>query len=289
MVMAEKVFRQMFEEKYMRFPEGRSKAVTFSYDDGVAADKKLLAIFKKYNLKATFNLNSRLFDCENWHGRMDEEQTFSAFADCGQEIALHGARHIFLNKVPLCEAIKEVADNRSYLENKFGRIVNGMAYAYNGFNADIKRVLGDLGVKYARTTFSTRSFAVPEDFLEWNPTCHHNDPQLSDLLDKFIKYRPEDEFKFREPWLFYVWGHSYEFDDNDNWDVMERFSREISGRQDVWYATNGQICDYVAAYRSLVYSLDGERVFNPSYMPVWLEIRGRVYRIDAGGCVVFGN
>ncbi len=287
--MAEKVFRQMFEEKYMRFPEGRSKAVTFSYDDGVAADKKLLAIFKKYNLKATFNLNSRLFDCENWHGRMDEEQTFSAFADCGQEIALHGARHIFLNKVPLCEAIKEVADNRSYLENKFGRIVNGMAYAYNGFNADIKRVLGDLGVKYARTTFSTRSFAVPEDFLEWNPTCHHNDPQLSDLLDKFIKYRPEDEFKFREPWLFYVWGHSYEFDDNDNWDVMERFSREISGRQDVWYATNGQICDYVAAYRSLVYSLDGERVFNPSYMPVWLEIRGRVYRIDAGGCVVFGN
>lgn len=287
--MAEKVFRQMFEEKYMRFPEGRSKAVTFSYDDGVAADKKLLAIFKKYNLKATFNLNSRLFDCENWHGRMDEEQTFSAFADCGQEIALHGARHIFLNKVPLCEAIKEVADNRSYLENKFGRIVNGMAYAYNGFNADIKRVLGDLGVKYARTTFSTRSFAVPEDFLEWNPTCHHNDPQLSDLLDKFIKGRPEDEFKFREPWLFYVWGHSYEFDDNDNWDVMERFSREISGRQDVWYATNGQICDYVAAYRSLVYSLDGERVFNPSYMPVWLEIRGRVYRIDAGGCVVFGN
>lgn len=285
--MAEKIFRQMFEEKYMRFPDGKSKAVTFSYDDGVVADKKLLGIFNKYNLKATFNLNSRLFNCENWHGRMDEEQTYSTFCECGQEIALHGARHIFLNKVPLCEAIKEVADNRAYLENKFCRIVNGMAYAYNGFNGDIKRVLSELGVKYARTTFSTRSFALPEDFLEWNPTCHHNDPQLFDLLDKFLNKRPEDEFKFREPWLFYVWGHSYEFDDNDNWDVMERFSREISGRDDVWYAANGQICDYVAAYRSLVYSIDGERVFNPSCMPVWLEIRGEVYKIDAGGTVKF--
>lgn len=192
-----------------------------------------------------------------------------------------------LNKVPLCEAIKEVADNRAYLENKFCRIVNGMAYAYNGFNGDIKRVLSDLGVKYARTTFSTRSFALPEDFLEWNPTCHHNDPQLFDLLDKFLNKRPEDEFKFREPWLFYVWGHSYEFDDNDNWDVMERFSREISGRDDVWYAANGQICDYVEAYRSLVYSIDGERVFNPSCMPVWLEIRGEVYKIGAGCSVKF--
>ena len=37
------MFRQMFEEKYMRFPEGRAKALTFSYDDGVAADKNLSA------------------------------------------------------------------------------------------------------------------------------------------------------------------------------------------------------------------------------------------------------
>ncbi len=285
--MAEKIFRQMFEEKYMRFPGGKSKALTFSYDDGVGSDKKLLEIFKKYNLKATFNLNSRLFNCENWHGRMDEEQTYSVFSASGQEVALHGARHIFLNKVPLCEAIKEVADNRDYLENKFGCIVRGMAYAYNGFNAEIKRVLSDLGVKYARTTVPTHSFALPEDFLEWNPTCHHNDEALFSLLDKFINKRPEDEFKFREPWLFYVWGHSYEFDDNSNWDIMERFSREVSGREDVWYATNGEICDYVAAYRALVFSLDGERVFNPSYIPVWLEIRGQVYKIDAGGTVKF--
>lgn len=286
--MAAKVFRQMFEEKYMRFPGGLSKAVTLSYDDGVQADRHLLAIIDKYGLKCTFNLNSTLFDCVNWHNRMDEEQTFSAFSGGPHEIALHGARHIFLDKVPLPEAIREVTLNRDWLEHKFSRIVNGMAYAYNGFNADVKRVLADLGVQYARTTRSTFSFATPEDFLEWNPTCHHTQrEEMFSLLEKFIAHSPEEEFKNREPWLFYLWGHSYEYDDNDNWKDLEDFCSAISGAEGVWLATNGEVCAYIKAYRALVYSLDGERVFNPSYMPVFLEIRGKVYRIPAGGEVLF--
>ena len=42
------MFRQMFEEKYMRFPGGVSKAITFSYDDGIKADLRLLKTFEKY-------------------------------------------------------------------------------------------------------------------------------------------------------------------------------------------------------------------------------------------------
>ena len=33
------------------------KAVTFSYDDGVVPDLKLLEIFNKYGIKCVFNLN----------------------------------------------------------------------------------------------------------------------------------------------------------------------------------------------------------------------------------------
>ena len=73
------MFRQMFEEKYMRFPEGKAKAATFSYDDGVKSDLRLLKIFAKYGVKATFNLNSLLFDCENWHGRMNERRPSTPF------------------------------------------------------------------------------------------------------------------------------------------------------------------------------------------------------------------
>ena len=181
----------MFEEKYMRFPGGLSKAVTLSYDDGVHADKKLMQIIDKYGLKCTFNLNSLLFDCRNWHDRMDEEETYALFSDSRHEVALHGARHIFLNKVPLHEAIREVALNRDWLEHKFGRIVNGMAYAYNGYNDEVKRVIGDLGVQYARTTRSTHSFGLPEDFLEWHPTAHHSEDCLPELTQNFCSARPK--------------------------------------------------------------------------------------------------
>ena len=273
------MFRQMFEEKYMRFPGGKSKAATFSYDDGVVADKRLVEILDRHNLKGTFNLNSLLFDCERWHGRMDEQQTYLTFYSRPHEVALHGARHIYLDKVPTPEAVNEDVQNRRYLEDRFDRIVRGMAYAYNGFNDKVKEVLKMTGIAYARTTFSTHSFGVPVDFLEWNPTCHHTDPELFGLLDKFLNTSPEAEFKHREPYIFYVWGHSYEFDDDGNWDMMESLAQKLGGRGDIWYATNIEICDYVNSYRSLIFSLDGEQVYNPTCRPVFIEIRGKVYEV----------
>ncbi len=283
------MFIQLYEEKYMRFPDGKSKAFTLSYDDGVKADLRLLEIMRANGLKGAFNLNSRLFDCEEWHGRMDEEAIFDAFNTSGQEIALHGARHIFLDKVPLPEAIREVADNRQYLETKFNRVVRGMAYAYNGFNADVKRVLKDMGVAYARTTKSSYCFDLPTDWLELNPTCHHGDPQLPELADRFLNSSPEEIKKHREPWLFYVWGHSYEYDDNGNWDVIEGLAQRLCGRKDVWFATGIEIYDYVTAYRNLVFSLDGERVYNPSAATVWIEVRGKTYAVAGGQTVTFDN
>ena len=281
------MFRQMYEEKYMRFPEGRDKALTFSYDDGVKADKRLTEILNKHKLKGTFNLNSLLFGCERWHDRMDEEQTFITFYNGPHEIALHGARHIYLNKVPLPEAVNEIVQNRVYLEQKFGRIVRGMAYAYNGYNGQILNILPQLGVVYARTTCSTHSFALPENFLEWHPTCHHSDPELMPLVQKFSGGSPQNELKHREPWLMYIWGHSYEFDDNGNWNVIEDVAELLGNREDIWYATNIEIYEYVSAYRSLVFAMDGERVFNPSAIPVWLEIREKTYKIGPGQTLFF--
>lgn len=285
--MASKPFRQMYEEKYMRFPQGACKAVTLSYDDGVQADKKLIAILNKYGFRGTFNLNSVLFDCPDWHNRMNEEETYNTFSEGAHEVALHGARHIFLNKVPLPEAMREVVLNREYLEKKFARIVNGMAYAYNGFNEEIKKGLAMLGVKYARTTANTHSFALPEDFLEWNPTCHHREECFGELTEKFLNSNPLSEFKHRESLLFFLWGHAYEFDDDNNWEIIENFAQKIASAKDIWLATCGEVCDYVNAYKSLVFSLNGEMVYNPSAIPVWLELRGKIYKIEPAQTVLF--
>lgn len=281
------MFIQLYEEKYMRFPQGLAKAATFSYDDGVAADERLLRVFEKYDLKGTFNLNSQLFQAQCWHGRMDEETTYKLFVSSGQEVAVHGARHTFLNKVPLAEAIKEIVDCREYLEDKFNRLVRGMAYAYNSYNDEVVKILPSLGIDYARTTQSTHSFALPGNWLLWHPTCKHTDKQLLPLAEQFLAQSPANAPKHRESLLFYVWGHSFEFDDDGNWEVIEDLGKRLSKAGDVWFATNGEICSYVKAYDSLIYSLDGERAHNPTATDVWIELRGKVYKIAAGETIQF--
>ena len=46
------------------FPGGLRKAVTFSFDDGVRQDLRLMDLFRTHGIKATFNLNSGLFGQE---------------------------------------------------------------------------------------------------------------------------------------------------------------------------------------------------------------------------------
>lgn len=275
-------------ETFMRFPNGLVKAVTLSYDDGVQADKKLLAVMSRYGLKGTFNLNSDV-EGKGSHNRMSKDEAYDMFNRSGQEIALHGAKHMFLTKLSVPCGIDEVLNDRKALEKTYNRIVNGMAYAYGAFNDEIKRYVALCGVNYARTTVSTHSFDIPADWLELNPTCHHNDKALMPLTDEFVVAHPDNEVKRQDPLLFYLWGHSYEFDDNDNWDVIERFAQTVSNRPDVWYATNGEIYNYVKAYESLVFSVDGGIVCNPSAVDVWIRQQGATHLIPSGQTIVLST
>lgn len=274
----------LYNETFMRFPNGLSKALTLSYDDGVEADKKLLALMAKYGLKGTFNLNSGV-DGNGIHNRMSKEDTYKTFSNCKQEIALHGVKHLFLTKVSVPRGIDEVLNDRKALESTYGCIVNGMAYAYGAFNEEIKKYLALCGVNYARTTASTHSFDIPSDWLELNPTCHHNDKELMPLLESFISACPDKEIKRKDPLLFYLWGHSYEFDENNNWRVIEQFADKAAGRADVWYATNGEIYRYVQAYNSLVFSVDGSTVYNPSALDVWFCQKDVIYKVSSGATI----
>ena len=278
----------MYEEKFIRFPEGKTKALAFSYDDGVSADARLISILDERGLKGTFNLNSARFDCPEWHGRLNEDEVKKLFVGCRHEIAMHGARHIFLNKVPIAEAVNEILQNRAYLEHMTGAIVGGFAYSYGAFDEKIVAVLPSLGVKYARTTAPTHGFKLPQDWLRFDPTCHHTDEEFKVLSDRFFSGSPTESAKERDGWLFALWGHSFEFDDNKNWGVIEEFcDRAKANERDVWSATCGDVFDYAQAYERLEFSLDGERVFNPSAQSVWLELRGKIYKIRGGETVKF--
>lgn len=46
---------------YLRFPEGKLKALTLSYDDGVEQDERLIGILRAHGMRGTFNLNAGLY------------------------------------------------------------------------------------------------------------------------------------------------------------------------------------------------------------------------------------
>ena len=87
---------------HMRFPEGRNRALTLSYDDGVESDARLIEIMQKHGLKGTFNLNSDIFAPEGKtyeagtiHRPFSRSRALECYRDSGMEVAVHEARHPF--------------------------------------------------------------------------------------------------------------------------------------------------------------------------------------------------
>ena len=270
------------------FPNGCTKAFTLSYDDGVTQDKRLVKIFNTYRLKATFNLNSSLQnERNNWIGkndtficRMNTDELEQVYL--GHEIAVHSLTHPHLELLPPYEAYRELYEDKKNLELLFAEIVRGMAYPYGTYNNTIKQINKMIGLNYCRTVNSTYKFDPPGDFLEWNPTCHHSYSELFSLAQDFIESSP-DKLS-----IFYVWGHSYEFDEEDNWDLVEKFSGFISGKEDIWYATNGQIFEYITAANRLVISADSAIVYNPTDTSIWLKTHNKSVEVQSGQTIAIG-
>lgn len=255
------------------FPQGKQKVLTFSYDDARTADRRLVQLFRDYGLKGTFHINSRRLGEQ---GYVLPEEVASLYA--GQEVACHGAAHAFSDQLSRTQIANELYEDRRTLERLSHGLVTGLSYAYGTYDARVIQACGSFAIEYARTTKATQKFFAPADFLRWNPTCHHNTAlQEPELVEKFLAtsadpYRP----------LFYIWGHSYELDDQGTWSAWERLCETLAGREDVWYTTNRGYCRYMNAVRNLVYSVDERMVYNPSATEVWLREGDRLVCVAPG-------
>lgn len=270
--------------KFVRFPGGKAKAITLSYDDGVKNDLKLLEIINRYGIKATFNLNNDKLRSDNFNAEEIKKHYLSA----GHEIAVHGEMHLANGNVASIDGIRDVLLCRLELEKKTGRIIKGMAYPdtgiskfANGVSYDgVKQYLSDLGISYSRTLGGdNNNFMLPEDWYAWMPTAHHDNPQIMEYIEEFINLEMPQYHARHDARLFYMWGHSYEFDNNNNWEHLEEICQKLGGRDDIWYATNMEIYSYVKAYESLVWSADGTMAYNPTLYEIWFDCDGELYKI----------
>ena len=268
---------------FLKYPGFREKAVTLSYDDGTLTDKKLVEIMKKYGLAGTFNVGTLTDEPGNYKLSYDEAKEI--YLQEGIEVAVHGARHLTWTEVEPALAMRDIMANREALEKNFGKIVNGCAYPNGAYNDTVVDILRNAGIKYARTVVSTEDFKLPTDWLRMPATCHHNNPRLMELVDNFLKIEHMPYFWRNKPRLFYLCGHSAEFKRDDNWDVIERFADKIAGKDNIWYATNSEIYDYVRAFDRLIFSVDLTYVENPSATDVYINVLDKELIVPAGKTV----
>lgn len=257
----------------------KMKAITFSFDDGVEQDKRLINLFNQYGLKGTFNLNSGRLGMKGSLQRTIFGTTNTVLCnkipidEIGQvyenhEVASHTVTHPTLRDLSDEEIIAQVSEDAVALERVVGKKVCGMAYP-NGYGptdpmlyekltgtkyvpskgdklffenehrvSDLIRKNTDL--YYGRTTKSTYSFDLQENLLEFNPTVAHREvEERMQLAKRFVKMETD------EPQLYYIWGHSYEFDVSEKaWEDFERLCEYIAGRDDVFYGTNDEVFRY---------------------------------------------
>ncbi len=262
----------------MRFPEGRYKAMTFSYDDGLKADLRLAEIMEKYGAKCTFNINTKAYE------KTDEPEIQLSLSELKKiasnpnfEIACHGHRHPYYFELPQANVTTDIIKNRLALEEKLGKIVRGFAYpSALGFNEISEAALKAADIVYARTVIGamseerlaqrTLNFSLPKNWLRWLPTCHHKN-----ALPLYKKFAEAREI-ISDPYVMYVWGHAYEFENDNNWELLEELLGLCSNNPDIWLATNMELYEYAQAFKKLVFFADGSKVYNPTNIDLWAAI-----------------
>lgn len=277
--------------RFLRFPEGKFKAVTFSYDDGLRADIRLAETVSRYGIKCTFNVCSGLMSEKDGKNFLSANEIREKIIPLGHEIAIHGHSHRAPGLSRSIDVVEEFYSCRKNLEAHFGGIIRGMAYPDTGIRVlsngvtqqTIFDIVRSLDIVYARNTENDRSYALPDNWLDWKPTAHHTDEDVMKCVKEFLAF---DETKLycsrRGPKLFYLWGHSTEFTRNNNWELLDEICTALTSKENIWYATNMEIYEYVTAYNSLIFSSDNLTVYNPTLLTVWFDVDGKLYSVKSG-------
>ncbi len=261
------------------FPGGVKHCVTFSYDDARIEDERLVPLFNKYGLKGTFHINT-----DGWQSRFDflarENAVFVEPAKYkelyeGHEISCHLANHPFVYKPPKESLVNEVYLNKSYLEKLCGYPVRGMSYPFGSSTEEAESIFSACGMEYSRCVKNCSYFGLPTNYMQWEPTCHHD--EAMQYIEAFYQNESFPRLK-----LFYIWGHSYEINTEEKWAYMEELCSKLSHKEDTWYATNIEIIDYLNAMRGLKFTQDLDAVYNPSAVSVWISVDGNPVEVKSG-------
>jgi peptidoglycan-N-acetylglucosamine deacetylase len=271
------------------FPQGKTKALILSYDDGRTEDRQLVKLMNKYSLIGTFHLNSNKLGTNGYLNREEIKQLFA-----GHEVSVHSANHPNLNTLTKIDVVYEVVEDRKELERLMGYPVRGMAYPFGNNNKLVIDAIKGLGIEYARTVDDTYNFKIPENVLKWHPTIHqfakaYWEPNNAENDKKEIAHFYlviNDFISIKELALLDVWGHSWEMANSQSkWDETEKFFKLLANNPTIHYTTQIDLVDYINAFHNLKFSVEKNIVFNPGAITIFFRKNGKVYSIPSGATI----
>ncbi len=266
-----------------RFPGNKRFAVTFSYDDGVVEDRRLIAFMNEHGLKGTFNLNAGTLRREGkpaTEGRLDASEIASLYA--GHEVAIHTLTHPHLPMLDPSQVALEVLEDRKLLEDLVGYPVRGMAYPFGTYSPKVIEILKALGIVYCRTVEQADPCFPPREPLAWPATAHQYTQTPLDVGQRFLKLHENP----RAGGVYFIWGHSYEFArPADRWAELDTLFKPLAGHADVWYCTNIELFDYQSARECIVIAANRRTAYNPSAIAVTLIADGKLIDVLPGKVV----
>lgn len=270
----------------MLFPQGKSKALILSFDDGMVADRQLVKLMNEYGVVGTFHLNSNKLGTKDYLTKEEIKDLYK-----GHEVSCHTLNHPNLTSLSKIDVIYEVLEDRRELERLTAFPVRGMSYPFGNTNDFVVEAISGLGIEYARTVGDTYDFNLPINFLKWQPTIHlfgktnyiPNDT-VNDIKELAQFYQLTTDFlQANTLALYYVWGHSWEYEGpGDKWAEVENFFKAISKNPDIYYTTQIGLVDYINAFKNLKFSVDKTMATNLSSLDVFVKINGKVFTIEAG-------
>jgi peptidoglycan/xylan/chitin deacetylase (PgdA/CDA1 family) len=273
----------------MLFPEGKSKALILSYDDGAKQDRELVKLMNKYHLVGTFHLNSNQLGTNTYFDYLKKEEIKDLYN--GHEVSVHTANHPALTALSKIDIMYEIVEDRKELERLMGYPVRGMAYPFGNTNDAVVEAMAGLGIEYARTVGDSYNFEIPKDFLRWHPTIHQfakafwepNQPEKDEKELELFYQKIDDFLQTKELAVLDIWGHSWEMGtDKSKWDETEKFFKLLANNPAIYYAKQIDLVDYTNAYRNLKFSVDKSIVLNTSAINVYIKINNKTFKVMAG-------
>ena len=233
-------------------------SLTMSWDDGSPHDLRLADLLSKYNLQSTFYIPKYNIEGNSVVKNSEIRQLSQNF-----EIGAHTIDHIRLNSLPHEQRKYQIQGSKDWLEDITGNSIHGFCYPGGVYNNYSIEAVKEAGFLYSRTTENFRNdvshlYEMPTTLQFFN---HKNYVLLANILKskgRFAKIsnyhtilRTNNLLKRFESILDYsinhnlaylhFWGHSWELDQYDLWNLLEEFFKILQERsQSLSFKTNFQ-------------------------------------------------